>query len=54
MKGIFRLLDSPKEVTTTSVAERIMANHEAYKVILILFALSIFEKHSYFQIYDTS
>lgn len=31
MKGIFRLLDSPKEITTTSVAQRIMASHEAYK-----------------------
>lgn len=28
--GIFRLLESPKNITTTSVAERIIANHEAY------------------------
>ncbi|KAI4352721.1 hypothetical protein L6164_006943 [Bauhinia variegata] len=28
--GIFRLLESPKDITTTSVAQRIMANHEAY------------------------
>lgn len=28
--GIFRMLDSPKSITTTSVAQRIMANHEAY------------------------
>ncbi|KAK2658708.1 hypothetical protein Ddye_005241 [Dipteronia dyeriana] len=28
--GIFRLLESPKSVTTTSVAERIVANHDAY------------------------
>ncbi|PIA43931.1 hypothetical protein AQUCO_01800170v1 [Aquilegia coerulea] len=29
--GIFRLLQSPKEITTTSVAKRIIANHEIYK-----------------------
>ncbi|CAN0901303.1 Ethanolamine-phosphate cytidylyltransferase [Linum grandiflorum] len=29
--GIFRTLDSPKDVTTTSVMKRIIANHEAYK-----------------------
>lgn len=29
--GIFRLLESPKDITTTSVAQRIMANHEAYE-----------------------
>ncbi|KAE9607614.1 hypothetical protein Lal_00026699 [Lupinus albus] len=28
--GIFHLLESPKDITTTSVAQRIMANHEAY------------------------
>jgi ethanolamine-phosphate cytidylyltransferase len=28
--GIFRLLESPKNITTSSVAHRIMANHEAY------------------------
>nr|ACJ85759.1 unknown [Medicago truncatula]AFK45819.1 unknown [Medicago truncatula] len=28
--GIFRLLESPKDITTTSVAQRIMANHDAY------------------------
>ncbi|CAK7345560.1 unnamed protein product [Dovyalis caffra] len=28
--GIFRMLDSPKNITTTSVAQRIVANHEAY------------------------
>ncbi|XP_061347577.1 ethanolamine-phosphate cytidylyltransferase-like isoform X1 [Gastrolobium bilobum] len=28
--GIFRLLESPKDITTTSVAQRIMANHGAY------------------------
>ena len=31
--GIFRLLESPKDITTTSVAQRIMANHDAYVVI---------------------
>ncbi|XP_062115318.1 ethanolamine-phosphate cytidylyltransferase-like [Humulus lupulus] len=29
--GIFQLLESPKTITTISVAQRIMANHEAYK-----------------------
>ncbi|CAI8619662.1 unnamed protein product [Vicia faba] len=28
--GKFRLLESPKDITTTSVAQRIMANHDAY------------------------
>ncbi|XP_021680438.2 ethanolamine-phosphate cytidylyltransferase isoform X2 [Hevea brasiliensis] len=28
--GIFRILESPKRITTTSVAQRIVANHEAY------------------------
>lgn len=28
--GIFRMLDSPKDITTTSVAQRIIANHEIY------------------------
>lgn len=28
--GIFQLLESPKNITTTSVAQRIIANHEAY------------------------
>ncbi|KAL1326365.1 ethanolamine-phosphate cytidylyltransferase [Arachis hypogaea] len=28
--GIFHLLESPKDITTTSVAQRILANHEAY------------------------
>ncbi|PON41130.1 Bifunctional transcriptional regulator [Parasponia andersonii] len=28
--GIFQTLESPKTITTTSVAQRIMANHEAY------------------------
>ncbi|KAL5543427.1 hypothetical protein UlMin_007211 [Ulmus minor] len=28
--GIFQLLESPKNITTTSVAQRIMANHDAY------------------------
>ncbi|RZC13762.1 Ethanolamine-phosphate cytidylyltransferase isoform C [Glycine soja] len=31
--GIFRLLESPKDITTATVAQRIMANHEAYVVI---------------------
>ncbi|WJZ98635.1 hypothetical protein VitviT2T_017146 [Vitis vinifera] len=28
--GIFHMLESPKDITTTSVAQRIIANHEAY------------------------
>lgn len=28
--GIFRMLESPKDITTTSVAQRIIANHEIY------------------------
>ncbi|OVA19276.1 Cytidyltransferase-like domain [Macleaya cordata] len=30
--GIFRMLESPKSITTTSVAKRIIANLEAYKI----------------------
>lgn len=30
--GIFRLLESPKNITTTSIAKRIVANHDAFKV----------------------
>ncbi|KAL4564454.1 hypothetical protein LXL04_028518 [Taraxacum kok-saghyz] len=29
--GIFKMLDSPKNITTTSVAQRIKANHEIYE-----------------------
>ncbi|XP_024959404.1 ethanolamine-phosphate cytidylyltransferase-like [Cynara cardunculus var. scolymus] len=29
--GIFRMLESPKNITTTSVAQRIKANHEIYE-----------------------
>uniref|UniRef100_A0A0V0IGP0 Ethanolamine-phosphate cytidylyltransferase n=1 Tax=Solanum chacoense TaxID=4108 RepID=A0A0V0IGP0_SOLCH len=28
--GIFRVIESPKDITTTSVAQRIIANHEMY------------------------
>ncbi|CAN6587114.1 unnamed protein product [Malus baccata var. baccata] len=28
--GIFKLLESPKSITTTSVSQRIIANHDAY------------------------
>ncbi|KAA8535723.1 hypothetical protein F0562_030714 [Nyssa sinensis] len=28
--GVFRMLESPKDITTTSVAQRIIANHEIY------------------------
>ncbi|KAK4757795.1 hypothetical protein SAY87_019096 [Trapa incisa] len=28
--GIFRLLESPKDITTSSIAQRIVANHDAY------------------------
>lgn len=40
-KGIFRMLESPKDITTTSVAQRIIANHDIYVVLpssLISFA----------------
>ncbi|KAJ4949794.1 hypothetical protein NE237_000126 [Protea cynaroides] len=29
--GIFKMLESPKDITTTSVAKRIIANHEVYE-----------------------
>lgn len=31
--GMFQMLESPKNITTTLVAQRIMANHEIYEVI---------------------
>lgn len=31
--GIFQLLDSPDDTTTSRIAERIIANHEAFMVI---------------------
>lgn len=33
--GIFRELKSPKDITTTSVAQRIIANHEIYMVLIL-------------------
>lgn len=30
--GIFQVLESPKDITTTSVSQRIIANHDAYLV----------------------
>lgn len=38
--GIFRMIESPKDITTTSVAQRIVVNHEIYQVyIYSLFSL---------------
>jgi len=42
--GIFQMLESPKDITTTSVAQRIIANHEIYMVTLsfsVLFSANI-------------
>lgn len=33
--GIFKLLESPKNITTTSIAKRIVANHDAFKVLTL-------------------
>lgn len=30
--GIFRMIESPKDITTTTVAQRIVDNHEIYQV----------------------
>ncbi|TKY60778.1 Ethanolamine-phosphate cytidylyltransferase [Spatholobus suberectus] len=49
--GIFRLIESPKDITTATVAQRIMANHEAYVVISLIhffLAFLIFEQPSKF------
>jgi hypothetical protein len=43
--GIFRLLESPKDITTTSVAQRIMANHDAYVVISFLLLFSFLSEY---------
>ncbi|KAI7729110.1 hypothetical protein M8C21_002173 [Ambrosia artemisiifolia] len=39
--GIFRTLESPKNITTTFVAERIKANHEIYQVL----AMDIYNRY---------
>lgn len=39
--GVFQMLESPKDITTTSIAQRIIANHEIYMVFFAnLFYLS--------------
>ncbi|KAL0346866.1 UNVERIFIED_CONTAM: Ethanolamine-phosphate cytidylyltransferase [Sesamum calycinum] len=35
--GIFQMLESPKDITTTSIAKRIIANHEIYLVFFVCF-----------------
>lgn len=39
--GIFRLLESPKKITTSLIAQRIAANHEAYIVCSSIFSFSL-------------
>ena len=34
--GIFQTIRSPKSITTLSVATRIVDNHEAYKVCIVI------------------
>lgn len=48
--GIFQLLESPKSITTTSVAQRIIANHEAYMVYL--FFCNCFSWHEWPEIHQ--
>lgn len=38
--GIFQVIESPKDITTTSVAQRIIANHEIYVVCCIYYSLT--------------
>ncbi|KAI7989582.1 Ethanolamine-phosphate cytidylyltransferase [Camellia lanceoleosa] len=40
--GIFQMLQSPKNITTTSVAQRILANHEVLRGNPLLFPLASF------------
>lgn len=32
--GIFRMIESPKDITTATVAQRIVDNHEIYQVYI--------------------
>lgn len=38
--GIFQVIESPKDITTSSVAQRIIANHEIYVVCCIKHSLA--------------
>lgn len=37
--GIFRMIESPRDTAAASVAKRIVANHDIYKVCFLLFFL---------------
>jgi hypothetical protein len=41
--GIFQILDSPLDITTTTIIRRIVSNHEAYQVCsdLVIFVLLV-------------
>ena len=41
--GIFQVLESPKDITTTSVAQRIIANHDAYLVSIQSFSVFLMD-----------
>jgi ethanolamine-phosphate cytidylyltransferase len=34
--GIYRRLESPLDITTSTIIRRIVANHEAYQVITVI------------------
>jgi ethanolamine-phosphate cytidylyltransferase len=34
--GIFRIIESPRDITTTSIIRRIVSHYEAYKVLSLL------------------
>jgi len=46
--GVFRLIESPKSITTSSVARRIVANHEAYMVSLYSLQKFVLRLHIYY------
>lgn len=43
--GIFRLLESPNNITTSSIAQRIVSNHDAYMVCSPIFSFSLHEMY---------
>lgn len=39
--GIFTVIESPRNMTTSTIIQRILTNHEAYKVLISVFLLIV-------------
>ncbi len=39
--GIFTVIESPRNMTTSTIIQRILTNHEAYKVLMSVFLLIV-------------